>query len=140
MDKVKKGKIIVNICIVTILLERIWRFAEAILNNKQSSSIEIVITCVLSVIIILYYLGNKAALDIINSFVPYYFAILPFLMIIPVMYFLDFVVFAKMGQEKTAILVVFYFVGISILYLMFKKYELFNCVKVYKSYIKSKTD
>lgn len=62
----------------------------------------------------------------------YYFAILPFLMIIPAMCFLDLVVFAKMGEGKTAILVAFYFVGISILYLMFKKYELFNCVKVYK--------
>ncbi|GLC31221.1 hypothetical protein [Clostridium omnivorum] len=140
MEKVKKGKIIVNICIGTILLDRIWRFIEAILNNKQSSSVEIVITCLFLAVIILYYLGNKVALDIITSLVPYYFAILPFLMIIPVMYFLDLVVFAKMGEGKTAILVVFYFVGISTLYLMLKKYELFNCVKVYKGYIKDKTD
>ncbi|MFT5873243.1 MAG: hypothetical protein ACI8WT_002187 [Clostridium sp.] len=141
LNKIKKGKVIVNICIIIMFINIAWSFVEK--NSKGDKNLiilEIILSCVFLGIVLCYYVGNKGAVSIIISFVQIILAILPFTLIKPAMYLFNMLFYDRLGEWALAVVVSYYVIGIIIIYILFKKFDLFNCVKEYKYFRTTKLE
>lgn len=131
LNKIKNGKIVVNICILAAILDKVFSFLEKkSTGNKDLIFLDIIVSCIYLGIILFYYIGNKNAFNLITSIAPFLLALLPFGIMIPIMNLFNMRIYNKLGELGY---IVFYVIGLIIIYILFKRFELFSCIKEYKN-------
>ena len=92
LNKIKRGKLVVNICILWAIIDKVFSFVEKnSTGNKDIIFLDIIVSCIYLGIILFYYKGNKNAFNLIISITPFLLALLPFSIMIPIMTHTPFV-------------------------------------------------